>query len=118
MNFELDPELERIQKLARELAADFATRASQHDQESTAPDENYAKLKQAAADACFDRSQWRVEPLRDLLVVPGDVLGAEALNANAMCSAGYVIETRRFAQPWVGLFGNGGDVVYTGRCLQ
>ena len=47
MNFELDPELERIQKLARELAEDFATRASQHDQESTAPDENYAKLKQA-----------------------------------------------------------------------
>jgi alkylation response protein AidB-like acyl-CoA dehydrogenase len=47
MNFDLDPELERIQKQARELAADFATRASQHDQESTAPDENYAKLKQA-----------------------------------------------------------------------
>jgi len=43
---------------------------------------------------------------------------AEALNANAMCGAGYVIETRSFAQPWVGLFGNGGDVVYTGRCLQ
>ena len=43
---------------------------------------------------------------------------AEALNVHAMCSAGYVIETRRFAQPWVGLFGNGGDVVYTGRCLQ
>jgi hypothetical protein len=43
---------------------------------------------------------------------------AEALNANAMCSAGYVIETRRFAQPWDGLFGNGGDVVYTGRCLE
>ena len=43
---------------------------------------------------------------------------AEALSANAMCSAGYVIETRRFAQPWEGLFGNGGDVVYTGRCLQ
>ena len=43
---------------------------------------------------------------------------AEVLNANAMCSAGYVIETRRFVQPWDGLFGNGGDVVYTGRCLQ
>jgi alkylation response protein AidB-like acyl-CoA dehydrogenase len=47
MDFELDPELERIQKLARELAADFAKRAAQHDQESTAPDENYAKLKEA-----------------------------------------------------------------------
>ena len=43
---------------------------------------------------------------------------AEELDANAMCSGGYIIETRRFAQPWVGLFGNGGDVVYTGRCLQ
>jgi alkanesulfonate monooxygenase SsuD/methylene tetrahydromethanopterin reductase-like flavin-dependent oxidoreductase (luciferase family) len=45
MDFELDHELGRIQKLARELAADFAKRAPQHDQESTAPDENYAKLK-------------------------------------------------------------------------
>ena len=43
---------------------------------------------------------------------------AEALSANVMCGTGYVIETRRFAQPWDGLFGNGGDVVYTGRCLQ
>ncbi len=43
---------------------------------------------------------------------------AEALNARAMCSAGYVIETRRFVQPPDGLFGNDGDVVYTGRCLQ
>jgi alkylation response protein AidB-like acyl-CoA dehydrogenase len=47
MNFELDPELQRIQKLARELATDFALRAAQHDQESSAPDENYAKLKAA-----------------------------------------------------------------------
>src|ERR1700681_1332627 len=47
MNFELDPELQRIQKLARELATDFALRAGQHDQESSAPDENYAKLKDA-----------------------------------------------------------------------
>ena len=42
---------------------------------------------------------------------------AETLDANAMCGAGYVVETRRFARPWDGLFGNGGDVVYTGRCL-
>src|SRR5215469_719991 len=47
MYLELDPELQTIQTKARQLAADFATRASQHDQESTAPDENYAKLKQA-----------------------------------------------------------------------
>ena len=42
---------------------------------------------------------------------------AEALTAHAMCGAGYVIETRRFVQPWEGPFGNGGDIVYTGRCL-
>jgi transcriptional regulator of nitric oxide reductase len=42
---------------------------------------------------------------------------AEALAANGMCPAGYVIETRRFVQPWEGLFGNGGEIVYAGRCL-
>jgi hypothetical protein len=42
---------------------------------------------------------------------------AEALAANGMCAAGYVVETRRFEQPWEGPFGNGGDIVYTGRCL-
>jgi alkylation response protein AidB-like acyl-CoA dehydrogenase len=47
MNFEVDSELEHIQKTARELAADFATRAVRHDQELSYPDENYAKLKEA-----------------------------------------------------------------------
>jgi hypothetical protein len=42
---------------------------------------------------------------------------AAALAAHTMCDAGYVIETRRFVQPSDGPFGNGGDVVYTGRCL-
>ena len=42
---------------------------------------------------------------------------AESLTANGMCLAGYVIETRRFVQPGEGPFGNGGDIVYTGRCL-
>ena len=42
---------------------------------------------------------------------------AEALTAHGMCAAGYVVETRRFEQPWEGPFGNGGDIVYTGRCL-
>ena len=42
---------------------------------------------------------------------------AGALIAHGMCGAGYVIETRRFEQPWDGPFGNGGDIVYTGRCL-
>ena len=42
---------------------------------------------------------------------------AEALTAHGMCDAGYVVETRRFVQPPDGPFGNGGDIVYTGRCL-
>jgi hypothetical protein len=42
---------------------------------------------------------------------------AEALADHGMCAAGYVVETRQFEQPWEGPFGNGGDIVYTGRCL-
>lgn len=42
---------------------------------------------------------------------------AEALTAHGMCEAGYVTETRRFDQPSDGPFANGGDIVYTGRCL-
>jgi hypothetical protein len=42
---------------------------------------------------------------------------AEALTAHGMCAAGYVVETRRFEQSWEGPFGNGGDIVYSGRCL-
>jgi len=47
MDFQLDADLERIQRLARELATDFAKRPVQHDQEITSPDENCAKLKEA-----------------------------------------------------------------------
>jgi len=42
---------------------------------------------------------------------------AEALMAQGMCAAGFVVETRSFEQPWEGPFGNGGDIVYSGRCL-
>jgi hypothetical protein len=49
--------------------------------------------------------------------IRGDWLAA-ALTANAMCDAGYVIQTRQLVQPSDGPFGNGGDVVYTGRCLR
>jgi hypothetical protein len=42
---------------------------------------------------------------------------AEALRAQAVCDAGYVIDRRRFVQPGEGPFGNGGDIVYDGRCL-
>ena len=42
---------------------------------------------------------------------------ANALKAHAMCPSGYVIDTRRFVPDAIGPFGNGGDIVYAGRCL-
>lgn len=43
---------------------------------------------------------------------------ADALQAHAMCSDGYVIDTRRLVQVAAGPFANGGDIVYAGRCLR
>jgi hypothetical protein len=44
-----------------------------------------------------------------------------ALKAHAMCANGYVVDTRRFipgtGTPEGAQFGNGGDIVYSGRCL-
>jgi hypothetical protein len=42
---------------------------------------------------------------------------AEALRARAICAGGYVIDSRRFEQQQQGRFANGGDIVYSGRCL-
>ncbi|HZT86692.1 MAG TPA: hypothetical protein VFA12_01900 [Stellaceae bacterium] len=39
---------------------------------------------------------------------------ADALQAHRMCAAGYVVDTRRFVPHPVQ---NGGDIVYSGRCL-
>jgi hypothetical protein len=44
-----------------------------------------------------------------------------ALKTNAMCPSGYVVDTRRFV-PDSGTasgpqFGNGGDILYSGRCM-
>ena len=43
---------------------------------------------------------------------------ADALQAHAMCAAGYVVDTRRFVPDAEGPFGNGGDILYSGRCLD
>jgi hypothetical protein len=43
---------------------------------------------------------------------------ADAVQAHGMCLAGYVVETRRFVPDADGPFGNGGDILYAGRCLQ
>ena len=44
-----------------------------------------------------------------------------ALKAHAMCADGYVVDTRRFVPgpPTVvgPQFSNGGDIVYSGRCI-
>jgi alkylation response protein AidB-like acyl-CoA dehydrogenase len=45
MDFQLTAEHKKIQEICRRLAADFATRAAQHDQEVSLPVENYAALK-------------------------------------------------------------------------
>src|SRR5258708_1703287 len=42
---------------------------------------------------------------------------ADALRAHAMCPTGYVIDTRRFIADANGPLGNGGDILYSGRCL-
>ena len=42
---------------------------------------------------------------------------ADALRNHNMCGAGYVVDTRRFVPDERGPFGNGGDIVYGGRCL-
>ena len=47
MNFHVTPAQRELQHRARCLAADFATRAAQHDREATDPVENYAALRDA-----------------------------------------------------------------------
>jgi hypothetical protein len=42
----------------------------------------------------------------------------DALRSHGMCPDGYVIDTRRFVADAVGPFGNGGDILYSGRCVN
>jgi hypothetical protein len=42
---------------------------------------------------------------------------ADALSSHHMCPVGYVVDTRRYVPDAVGLFANGGNILYTGRCL-
>src|SRR2546421_479600 len=43
---------------------------------------------------------------------------ADAVRVHAMCAKGYVVDTRRFVADAAGPFGNGGDILYAGRCLS
>ena len=47
MDFSLTEDHMRIQTIARKLAADFATRAAEHDRDASSPFENYAALREA-----------------------------------------------------------------------
>lgn len=42
---------------------------------------------------------------------------ADALQAHGMCDDGYVVDTRSFVSNVSGPFGNGGSILYKGRCL-
>src|SRR5438270_3257578 len=43
---------------------------------------------------------------------------ADALQAHAMCPVGYVVDRRHYVPDANGPFGNGGEILYAGRCLQ
>lgn len=43
---------------------------------------------------------------------------ADALQAHAMCPVGYVVDRRHYVPGADGPFGNGGEILYAGRCLQ
>lgn len=47
IDFDLTPEQQRVKDIGRELAADFATRALEHDQERSLPVENFQKIRDA-----------------------------------------------------------------------
>lgn len=47
LDFALSPELVKVQRMAREMSAQFARRASEHDRHRTAPVENYELLRDA-----------------------------------------------------------------------
>jgi len=42
---------------------------------------------------------------------------ADALREHAMCPDGYVVDTRGYVPDANGPFGNGGEILYTGRCV-
>ena len=43
---------------------------------------------------------------------------ADALRVHSMCPDGYVVDKRHLVPDADGPYGNGGDILYSGRCLQ
>ena len=58
VDFALTPEQQRLQRLCRELAADFATRAATHDREASHPAENYQRLREEGFLALTIPTKW------------------------------------------------------------
>jgi alkylation response protein AidB-like acyl-CoA dehydrogenase len=46
VDFQLTAEQKQLQQRCRELAADFASRAAEHDRDATHPTENYQRLRE------------------------------------------------------------------------
>ncbi|MFB3079346.1 MAG: acyl-CoA dehydrogenase family protein, partial [Lysobacterales bacterium] len=70
MFLDLTPEQERIINLAKELAAEFATRAEQHDREGSFPFENIARLKETGYTTMttpLKYGGWEASPLTFIL---------------------------------------------------
>ena len=47
MDFRLNERQQKVVDICAKLSKDFATRASQHDKDRSAPNENYEKLREA-----------------------------------------------------------------------
>jgi alkylation response protein AidB-like acyl-CoA dehydrogenase len=58
LDFQLGTEQQRLQVRCRELAADFATRAAQHDRDASHPVENYERLREAGFLALTVAKKW------------------------------------------------------------
>ena len=91
MFLDLTPDQERIINLAKELAAEFATRAEQHDREGSFPFENIARLKESGYTRMTTPREyggWEASPLTFILAQEQLVQGcaATAFAINMHCN--------------------------------
>ena len=92
MFLDLTPDQERIINLAKELAAEFAERAEQHDREGSFPFENVARLKETGYTTMTTPQEfggWEASPLTFVLAQEQLVQGcaATAFAINMHCNS-------------------------------
>src|SRR3954454_3970109 len=58
VDFQLNPEQQRLQRRCLELAADFATRSAAHYRDARHPVENYASLREEVLLALTIGTEW------------------------------------------------------------